>query len=198
MLICFEGIDGVGKSTQIELLSRTYTDAIITKEPGGTALGVKLREILLSGDGVSKISARAEILLFLADRAEHYHKIIKPNKSKMILSDRSFISGIAYALANDNGLDIKTLIELNRFALFDDLEAKFIFLKASGELIKSRLKSRANSVATDIIESRGIKYLLNTQENMLNIFKALNADFITIEADQPAQKIHEKIKEFIR
>ena len=90
MLINFEGVDGVGKSTQINLLKQAYPDAIITKEPGGTQLGQMIREYLMSS--ASKISGRAEIFLFLADRAEHYEKVLKPNYGNLILSDRSFVS----------------------------------------------------------------------------------------------------------
>ena len=68
MLINFEGVDGAGKSTQINMLKEIYKDAIITKEPGGTELGLMIRNYLMSS--ASKISQRAEIFLFLADRAE--------------------------------------------------------------------------------------------------------------------------------
>ncbi len=70
-------------------------DIITTKEPAGTNLGVKIREILLNGE---KISKEAETLLFLADRAEHYNRVLAPNRDKVIISDRGFISGIAILL----------------------------------------------------------------------------------------------------
>ena len=85
-LVTFEGVDGAGKSTQISLLKEAYPDAIITKEPGGTKFGQSLRNLILNG---SDISFRAEVLLFLADRAQHYEKVIKPNKNSLILSDRA-------------------------------------------------------------------------------------------------------------
>ena len=80
MLIFFEGIDGVGKSTQIELLKSVYRNYLITKEPGGTLLGEKLREILLESN--LKISKTAELFLFLADRAEHFEKVLKFSDKK--------------------------------------------------------------------------------------------------------------------
>ena len=92
MLVIFEGIDCVGKTTQINLLKEIYKDAIITKEPGGTKFGKKIRNLLLNGDEISK---KAELFLFLADRNEHYEKVIKPNLNNLILSDRSLISGIS-------------------------------------------------------------------------------------------------------
>ena len=94
MYAVIEGIDTAGKSTQLEILSKKYSDAIFTKEPGGTEVGLKLREMALNGEAKSKI---AEMFLFLADRAEHIEEIIKPNSENMVISDRSVISGIAYA-----------------------------------------------------------------------------------------------------
>ena len=79
MYIIFEGVDTCGKSTQVELLKKHKKDVITTNEPGGTTVGKKFREILLQSD--EKLSINAELLLFLADRAEHYKKIIEPNKT---------------------------------------------------------------------------------------------------------------------
>ena len=96
MYIALEGIDTAGKSTQIQALSKKFPDAIITKEPGATEIGKEIREMLLSARVESK---KAEFLLFLADRAEHMLKVIEPNiNTKMIISDRSAVSGVAYAL----------------------------------------------------------------------------------------------------
>ena len=190
MLVTFEGIDGVGKTTQISLLSQIYQDAIITKEPGGTELGAKIRQMLLNGDD---ISFRAEILLFLADRAEHYEKVIVPNRDRLILSDRGFISGIAYAMANEPDLDIEELLEFNKFALNGDLGDKFIFFKIDKNALLSRLKSRQ----ADNIEARGIEYLLMVQDYMEILFRHIKLDVLYIDASEEILSINEKIKEFI-
>ncbi|WP_086227131.1 dTMP kinase [Campylobacter devanensis] len=192
MLINFEGVDGAGKSTQINLLKEIYKDAIITKEPGGTELGLMIRNYLMSS--ASKISQRAEIFLFLADRAEHYEKVLKPNYGNLILSDRSFVSGLAYAMANDDNLDIKTLIELNKFALCSDFGDKFVFLKANENLIRQRLFSRGQN---DDIESRGIEYLMRVQEFMSIILTDLKFEVLEIDASLSPEIIHNKIRKFI-
>lgn len=192
MLINFEGVDGVGKSTQINLLKEIYKDAIITKEPGGTELGLMIRNYLMSN--ASKISQRAEIFLFLADRAEHYEKVLKPNYGNLILSDRSFVSGLAYAMANDDNLDIKTLIELNKFALCSDFGDKFVFLKANENLIRQRLFSRGQN---DDIESRGIEYLMRVQGFMSIILADLKFEVLEIDASLSPEIIHNKIRKFI-
>lgn len=190
MLVTFEGIDGVGKSTQISLLSDIYKDAIITKEPGGTNLGKKIRQILLNGE---EISFRSEIFLFLADRAEHYARIITPNRDKLILSDRGFISGISYAMANNPGIDIEELVKFNEFALCGDFGEKFIFLKANFDILEDRLKSRK----LDSIEKRGLEYLKNVENYMEILFKNSNFNVLSIDSTLDIQTIHKQILEFI-
>lgn len=191
MLVYLEGIDGVGKSTQISLLKEKL-NCICTYEPGATKFGKKLREILLNDTNFSK---KAELLLFLADRAEHFEKILKPNLDKLILCDRGFISGIAYALANEPNLSIIELINLNKFALNNFIGDKFIFFKIDEISLINRLKSRN---LDDKIESRGIKYLMQVQENIKKILEFLDLPFLDIDATQKPDIITRKITEYLR
>lgn len=190
MYILFEGIDGAGKSTQIARLAAAYPQAIVTKEPGGTKLGENLREILLKENDLDK---RAEILLFLADRAEHFGKIIKPNLDKMILSDRGFVSGMAYALAGGN-FSFEELLNLNKFALQGNFPQKIVFFKTDESTLRSRLNSRAQ---IDGIEARGFGYLLKVQDAMEEILQKLGVRYVTIGAAWDEEKITNLIKEFI-
>ena len=190
MYILFEGIDGAGKSTQIARLAAAYPQAIVTKEPGGTKLGENLREILLKENDLDK---RAEVLLFLADRAEHFGKIIKPNSNKMILSDRGFVSGMAYALAGGN-FSFEELLSLNKFALQGNFPQKIVFFKADENTLRSRLGSRAHM---DGIEARGFAYLLRVQDAMEEILQKLGVCYVTIDAAMDEEKITNLIKEFI-
>ena len=190
MYILFEGIDGAGKSTQIARLAAAFPQAIVTKEPGGTKLGENLREILLKENDLDK---RAEILLFLADRAEHFGKIIKPNLDKMILSDRGFVSGMAYALAGGN-FSFEELLSLNKFALQGNFPQKIVFFKADESTLRSRLSSRAQM---DGIEARGFEYLLRVQDAMEEILQKLGVRYVTIDAAWDEEKITNLIKEFI-
>lgn len=190
MYILFEGIDGAGKSTQIARLAAAYPQAIVTKEPGGTKVGENLREILLKENDLDK---RAEILLFLADRAEHFGKIIKPNLDKMILSDRGFVSGMAYALAGGN-FSFEELLSLNKFALQGNFPQKIVFFKADESTLRSRLNSRAQ---IDGIEARGFGYLLKVQDAMEEILQKLGVRYVTIDAAWDEEKITNLIKEFI-
>lgn len=185
MFITIEGIDFVGKSTQIKLLEDEFKDRFIfTKEPGGSEFGSKLRDILLN----ENLPKTTELFLFLADRSYKYEKIIK--KDKTIISDRSFISGIAYGL---EFFDQDLLTSLNKLATNNNLFAKVILL----EISKDELKLRAKNQKFDAIEQRGLDYLLRIQNNLKKIINDLELDHIIIDASLDKFKINEKIKEFI-
>ena len=187
MYIIFEGVDTCGKSTQITLLHEKLPDAIITKEPGGTELGKKIREMILH-KGVK--NHKSELFLFLADRAEHFQEIITPNSNKTVISDRGFISGIAYALANHPDYDLDFLLQLNQFALDGTLPDLVILLQTNETLIRSRITGKQE----DMIEKRGIDYLLQVQENMIAILKKLNIKYHIIDASKSIQEIHHEVK----
>ena len=188
MYIIFEGIDTCGKTTQIDLLAKEFKDAIVTKEPNSKIL----REILLSSSLSSK---RAELLLFLADRAEHYKTIIEPNRDKLILSDRGFLSGIGYALANNN-FEFEYLVELNRFALEDNFPELIIFFKTDIETLKIRMGAEDKSL--DGIELRGLEYLISVQENMQKSLERLDIPYLTIDATKDIESIYKEISKTLK
>ena len=186
MYAVIEGIDTAGKSTQLNLLKSKYPKAIFTKEPGGTELGTKLRVMALNGEAKSKV---AEMFLFMADRAEHIEEAIKKNKNDTIISDRSMISGIAYASA----LNIDELINLNLIATNNTLPSHVILL----ELTPSELKFRLSQKENDSIELRGIDYLINIQNRMKETIKKLNINYIFIDASLKIEEIEKKIEDFM-
>ncbi len=190
MYILFEGVDTCGKSTQIELIKERHPEVIITKEPGGTAFGVKAREILLH-DRLS--SKRAELLLFLSDRAEHYEEVIKRNPNRLILSDRGFISGIGYALANGD-FDFDTLVRLNRFALEDQLPDKIILFLIDMQTLQERTSQKE----LDSIELRGLEYLLKVQDHMRESILRLDIPHLFIDATEDISTIHTTISHYLR
>ncbi|MFK5975932.1 MAG: dTMP kinase [Sulfurovum sp.] len=190
MYILFEGIDTCGKSTQIERISQKYPEIITTKEPGGTAFGKKAREILLSDNLSSK---RAELLLFLADRAEHYQEVISPNKNKLIISDRGFLSGMAYALANGD-FDFDELISLNRFALEGHFPDKIVLFITNIET----LKERTGNKTLDGIEMRGLEYLMSVQDKMKESIIALNIPHLFIDATDDIESIENNILSYLK
>ncbi|RRS31383.1 MAG: thymidylate kinase [Epsilonproteobacteria bacterium (ex Lamellibrachia satsuma)] len=190
MYILFEGIDTCGKSTQIELLSRKHPEVITTKEPGGTKFGEKAREILLTDSLASK---RAELLLFLADRAEHYQEVIKPNKHKVVISDRGFLSGIGYALANDD-FKFDELVKLNKFALEDHFPDRIILFLTNMETLRERTSQKS----LDGIELRGLEYLLEVQEHMKQSILKLGIPHLFIDATDDIESIHQTILTYLK
>jgi len=190
MYIAIEGIDTAGKSTQIEALSQHFSDAIITKEPGGTAIGKEIRKMVLSAKTKSK---RAEFLLFLADRAEHVAEVVEPNLHKMIISDRSAVSGVAYALIQGE-IEKKSLVALNDFATKNIYPQKVFLLRLTEEELAFRLSQKE----LDGIELRGTQYLLNIQEAIIEATKLLGIELIEIDATQSREAITQEIIKIIK
>lgn len=194
VIIAFEGIDGVGKSTQLALSEKNLEacdkEIILTKEPGGTAFGRKIREIIFH----EELSFKAEFFLFLADRSEHYERVLKKHKDKIILSDRTFISGIAYACVNEKSLNMEELFKINAFALNNTFPDKVIFLKADEELIQERLGSRKQ----DRIESRGRQYLLEVQDKIEELLEKYSFPYLALNAREKKEELNKKIMEFIK
>ena len=189
MYILFEGIDTCGKSTQIELLAQKFDDIVVTKEPGGTKFGVKAREILLTDSLASK---RAELLLFLADRAEHYEEVVEPNKNKVVISDRGFLSGIGYALANGD-FNFDELVRLNKFALNGHFPDKIILFVTNMETLTLRTSQKE----LDGIELRGLEYLITVQNKMHESLQKLGIDYLEVDATNSIENIHQKILSYL-
>lgn len=165
--ITFEGADGCGKTTQLNLLkdyllSKGY-DVLVTREPGAKGLGEKVRDILLNYDGV--VSDRCESFLFLADRAQHIDTIVKPavDRGAIVLCDRHTDSTVAYQ-GYGRGLDINQINMLNNIAtngMKPDLT--FVF-DVDIETSMSRVGSEK-----DRMESAGIDFFNRVRNGYLKI-----------------------------
>lgn len=190
MYIAIEGIDTAGKSTQIDALRSLFPNALITKEPGGTPSGIEIRSMVLHGNLKSKT---AELLLFLADRAEHTEAVILPNMNKLIISDRSAVSGMAYASVQ-NLCDESTLVMLNRLATGGTLPDTVFILKLTPEELSHRLSQKEH----DVIESRGTEYLLGIQDALIASAYALGIQTVVIDATQSIDTITKEITTFIK
>jgi len=186
MYIAIEGIDTTGKSTQIELLKNDFKDAVFIKEPGFTKVGKKLREIIFN----ENIHKKTELFLFLADRAELNEKVIKPNYNKLIISDRSVISGIAYAM---EFFDFDMLVNLNNFATDSIFPEFIIVLKIEKEELINRLSKKTH----DNIEKRGIEYLIKIQQNLITTCKRLEIPYLLLDASNSIEEINFRIKKAI-
>src|ERR1043166_5273994 len=119
MFVTFEGLDGSGKTTQVELLAARLRsegrDVVATREPGGTELGERIRELVLHG---GHVAPWAEAALYAASRAQHVEEVIRPalERGEMVLCDRYIDSSVAYqGVARGLGLD--RVLELNLAAV---------------------------------------------------------------------------------
>jgi dTMP kinase len=123
MFISLEGIEGCGKTTQLKYLSAFLAEKgrpyVVTREPGGTAIGKKIRSILLDPASNELVPA-AELLLYMADRAQHIHSLIKPSlaEGNIVLCDRYFDATVVYQ-GYARGLDIGFIRDLHRIVLKD-------------------------------------------------------------------------------
>ena len=147
--ITFEGIEGCGKSTQAKKLHAFFLEknieAILTREPGGTFAGEKIREILID-EKIEKLEAKTELFLNFAARLEHVEKIIKPSlaQGKTVISDRFFDSTFAYQ-GNAFGL-AETLIENVKKMAISDFAPDITFLiDVPVEAAFARIQTRADN-----------------------------------------------------
>ena len=199
--IVIEGIDGCGKTTQIDELSKwlpnsglinTKSKLITTREPGGSLLGQKLRRLILDNNKNNKPSSLAELLLYSADRAEHVSKIISPalNNNDWVISDRFSDSTLAYqGYGRKINLEIIKKIEsIVCQGVYPDLT---FFLEISPE---ESILRRKNEIP-DRIESEGIRFLEKVNEGFKLIAKEKN--WKVISASQNIKTISNQIKETV-
>ena len=139
--IAFEGLEGCGKSTHVKRLA-TRLNAVMTREPGGTAIGSMLRNILIDPANTN-LSARAEALMMAADRAQHIAELISPSLAAglHVVSDRSVYSSLAYQ-GYGRQQDLDELRRLNDWAIGGLWPELVVYIEVPTELLLERLKKR--------------------------------------------------------
>lgn len=181
LFITFEGIDGCGKTTQLEnvkkLLEENGIDCVTTREPGALKLGSQIREILLHYDGV--VADNCEMFLFLADRSQHVETFIKPMlaEGKVVLCDRHTDSTIAYQ-GYGRGGDVEKLTELNKIAtngLVPNLTLLFDVSVETGHLRAGKNLDRLELAGKEFFERTRQGYLTLAEQNSERI-KVINAE----------------------
>lgn len=196
LFITFEGVDGCGKTTQINLLSqylikRGY-EVLLTREPGGKGLGEKLREILLNYDG--EVSDRCESFLFLADRAQHIDVIVNPavEQGKIVLCDRHTDSTVAYQ-GYGRGLDIDTINHLNNLATNGKRpDLTFVFDIDTETSMKRVGKNQ------DRMESAGIEFQTKVRNGYLKIANQEPERVKVIDSTKSIEEIHKQVIDIIK
>lgn len=166
-LIVFEGVEGCGKTTQMQLCSEWLqslgVSVVLTREPGGTELGLHLRRLLLSKSENTLIAEVTELLLYAADRSQHVEQELKPNLAggKFILCDRYTDSTIAYQ-GYGRGLSMSLIHQLNYIATGGKTSDLTIWLDVDVEVGLAR--KRGGEVGLDRIEQEAIAFHRRVQQ----------------------------------
>ena len=197
MFITFEGIEGSGKSTQIQLLKEFFEKkaqkAFFTKEPGSSEVGKKIRSILLNKE--NKIFPLTEIFLIFADRIQHVQEIIKPNlnEGKIVISDRYFDSSIAYQ-GQREGVDKKEIYKLINMLDLPTPDITFL-LDLPVDVGLKRAKNRAS---LDRFESEEISFHEGVRQNYLDLQEQNLERIVKIDALQTPDEIFSNILKKIK
>jgi dTMP kinase len=195
LFISFEGIDGVGKSTQADLLEEHLRAAgktvIRTLEPGGTELGQEIRHLLLHRKG--DVAPRAEALLYAADRAHHVATKVRPalERGEVVLTDRYLDSSVAYQGAG-RVLDKQQIRDLSLFAVEGLLPDLTVLLDLDAALSMARRNKTGE--APDRLESEKLEFFEAVRQAYLELAVAEPNRFIVIGADQTVSAIQDQIR----
>ena len=209
LLIVFEGVEGSGKTTQMQrcldwLQTNSIrsgigecgekTPVVVTREPGGTPLGLGLRQLLLEGH-VRCIQDRAELLMYAADRAQHVEEFLKPQLAlgAIVLCDRYTDSTVAYQ-GYGRGLDLKLIQQLNQIAT-DGLESDLtLWLDLD---VKTGLKRARQRGTADRIEQADIEFHRRVQQGFVQLAEFYPQRIVRIDASLSEEEVHLAIQEIL-
>ena len=194
LFISFEGIDGVGKSTQADLLETWLTGqgktVVRTLEPGGTDVGIEIRKILLHHRG--DLAPRAEAALFAADRAHHVSSKIRPalERGEIVITDRYFDSSVAYQGAGRE-LSQKEVRDLSIWAVGGLLPDLTVLLDLPADVARNR--RNGSGTEPDRLESEKIEFFERARQAYLDLAKAEPNRFLVIDASATVEQMQAQI-----
>jgi dTMP kinase len=195
MFISFEGADGSGKSTQAERLRATLAaegrDVVLTREPGGTELGERARELVLNGP---QMGAWAEAALYAASRAEHVEEVIRPalERGAIVVCDRYIDSSLAYQ-GIARGLGVDAVLQLN-LAVTGGLLPDVTFLL----LVDLDVAAGRYATSPDRLEREGTALQAKVDAAYRELATRFPERIVTVNADRPADEIGNEIRERLR
>lgn len=193
--LSLDGVDGTGKSTQCRLLvdwlNASEVPAILCADPGGTAIGDQLRQILLASK--AELSVRTEALLFMSSRAELVDKVIRPTleAGRIVVSDRFVAANVVYQ-GHAQSLVPTELWSVGRFATAGLLPDLTLILDLSVELAAARRGRMA-----DRMEARGLEYLDRVRQGFLTEAASQPARFRVIDATPDIATLQGKIRQIV-
>ena len=196
VFITLEGGDGSGKTTQAELLhawlAREGRTVLRTREPGGTDVGVEIREIVLHHRG--DIAPRAEALLYAADRAHHVAEVVRPAiaRGDVVVQDRFIDSSVAYQGAGRvlDPAEIRSLSDWATEGLVPDLT---VLLDLPWEIARARLDGARTRY--DRLEAEAGEFHTRVREHYLALAAAEPERFVVVDATLPVDEIAARIRE---
>jgi dTMP kinase len=200
--ISLEGIEGSGKTTQAAVLADALrargNQVMLTREPGGTRAGECIREILL--DRSVALAAAAELLLVLADRAQHVREKLRPalEAGQIVISDRYSDSTIAYQ-GHGRGLDLKLVRELNRFASDGITPDLTIVLDCEPEtgLERSKARTKVPVIANDRFEAEQIEFHRRIREGFRVIAHDEPSRVVVLDSAGDADRVSAAILQLV-
>lgn len=192
--ISFEGIEGCGKSTQAKKLHEFFSqNSILTREPGGTRAGEKIREILID-EKIEKLEAKTELFLNFAARLEHVEKLIKPALAagKIVISDRFFDSTYAYQ-GNAFGLDEKLIDEVKKMTIGNFAPDITFLIDVPVEIAFARIEGREGN---NRYEKLGLDFHKKVRDGFLNLAKK-NPRIKVIDGTKNPQEVFNEITKIL-
>ncbi len=200
MFITFEGPEGSGKTTQIQplfadLRSRGY-DVVVTREPGGTAIGDQIRRVLLDPAN-QEMLPEAEILLFSASRAQLVGQVVRPalERGAIVICDRFADSTMAYQ-GYGRGLDLESLHRITQFAtggLMPDLTV-YLDLDVEEGLRRKRVAGQQDSEAWNRLDQQAIDFYDRVRRGYLALAGAEPDRWLVIDAARPTEVVQAEIR----
>ena len=204
--ITFEGSEGGGKTTQVALLAEALRarghDVVETREPGGTPIGQTLRQLLLrphTGAPADTLAPRAELLLMLADRAQHIHEVILPglHAGRIVLCDRYADSTTAYQ-GYGRGFELAEVARLNAFVC-DACQPQLTFvLDLPVAVGMQRAHERRGMAAVDHFEAASVSFHERVREGFRAIARAEPERVCLIDAAQDIEAVHTAVLAGVR
>jgi dTMP kinase len=198
LFVTFEGIEGAGKSTQVKLLheylAQTTIPFIFTREPGGTPLGEKLRELLI--DPLGQISPEAETLLLSASRAELVDKVIEPAlvEGRLVVCDRFWDATLAYQ-GFGRGIAVETIMRITTFAARGLVPDITFLLNISTEQSRERLHVRPGF--GDRMEREAPEFHERVAEGYRKVAAVETERVVVLDGSAPAGEIATQVREVI-
>ena len=203
--ITFEGIDGSGKSTQLRLLGNflkaNSCDALLTREPGGTQLGLRLRAALL--DAAEEVDPLTELLVFAADRAQHVRRLVRPalDAGRLVISDRYADATVAYQGAGrgfSTGL-ISQIVQLATEGLKPDLTLLFDLTieESTNRTARRSTGKTATRITRDRLDIEHADFHARVRDAYLQIALAEPERVKLIDTSGPVEQTQARLKEII-